>query len=67
MKICVVGLGNIGFNLFTFLCQRFPAEVLGVDVNESRVKELQSKGYSVTSDYQVLTEIDVWLMVSFHR
>jgi len=62
MKICVVGLGNIGFNLFTFLCQRFPAEVLGVDVNESRVKELQSKGYSVTSDYQVLTEIDVWLM-----
>jgi len=62
MKICVVGLGNIGFNLFTYLDQRFFGEVIGVDVNESRVIELQSKGYRVTSDYRALTGIDVWLM-----
>ena len=62
MKICVVGLGNIGFNLFTYLCQKFSGEVIGVDVNESRVNELQSKGYRVTSDYRDLTGIDVWLM-----
>lgn len=62
MKICVVGLGNIGFNLFTYLSQKFTNEVIGVDVNESRVKELGSQGYRVTADYRVLTGIDVWLM-----
>lgn len=62
MKICVVGLGNIGFNLFTYLSQKFLREVIGVDVNESRVNELRSQGYRVTTDYRVLTGIDVWLM-----
>ncbi len=62
MKICVVGLGNIGFNLFTYLCQKFPGEVIGVDVNERRVNELLNQGYKVTADYLELTEIDVWLM-----
>ena len=62
MKICVVGLGNIGFNLFTYLGQRFSGEVIGVDVNESRVDELRRQGYRVTSDYRGLTGIDVWLM-----
>ncbi|MHB8076995.1 nucleotide sugar dehydrogenase [Desulfosporosinus fructosivorans] len=62
MKICVVGLGNIGFNLFTYLSHKFPGEVQGVDVNESRVNELLHQGYRVTSDYRALTGIDVWLM-----
>ncbi|MDR3602255.1 MAG: nucleotide sugar dehydrogenase [Desulfosporosinus sp.] len=62
MKICVVGLGNIGFNLFTYLCNKFPGEIIGVDVNESRVKELRGQGYRVTADYRALTKIDVWLM-----
>jgi len=62
MRICVVGLGNIGFNLFTYLGQRFSGEVIGVDVDDSRVTELQSQGYRVTSDYRKLKEIDVWLM-----
>lgn len=62
MKICVVGLGNIGFNLFTYLCDEFSGEITGVDVNESRVKELWSQGYRVTADYRALTEVDVWLM-----
>lgn len=62
MKICVVGLGNIGFNLFTYLGQRFSGEVIGVDVDKSRVNELRSKGYRVTSDYRELTGINVWLM-----
>lgn len=61
MKICVIGLGNIGFNLLKYLCEKLP-ETVGVDVNESRVKELRSKGYRVTSDYKKLTGIDVWLM-----
>ncbi|HWQ72591.1 MAG TPA: nucleotide sugar dehydrogenase [Desulfitobacteriaceae bacterium] len=62
MKICVVGLGNIGFNLFIYLCQKFFGEVIGVDVNERRIKELRNEGYNVTSDYRSLTGIDVWLM-----
>lgn len=62
MKICVVGLGNIGFNLFNYLCQIFSKEVIGVDVNESRVEELRRQGYRVTADYRDLTGIDVWLM-----
>ncbi|KGK85750.1 nucleotide sugar dehydrogenase [Desulfosporosinus sp. HMP52] len=62
MKICVVGLGNIGFNLFAYLDQKFAGEVIGVDVNESRVKELRRQGYRVTTDYWALTGIDVWLM-----
>ncbi|MDR3539833.1 MAG: nucleotide sugar dehydrogenase [Desulfosporosinus sp.] len=62
MKICVVGLGNIGFNLFTYISLKFPGEIVGVDVNESRVKELRSLGYRVTTDYRALTGIDVWLM-----
>lgn len=62
MKICVVGLGNIGFNLFTYLSHKFPEEVIGVDVNESRVNELKLQGYRVTVDYGALTGMDVWLM-----
>ncbi|MBC2728512.1 NAD-binding protein [Desulfosporosinus sp.] len=62
MKICVVGLGNIGFNLFAYLDQKFSGEVIGVDVNESRVKELRRQGYRVTTDYRALTGIDIWLM-----
>lgn len=62
MKICVVGLGNIGFNLFTYLNQKFPGEVIGVDVNESRVNQLRGQGFRVTADYRALTGIDVWLM-----
>ncbi|HEY8911412.1 MAG TPA: nucleotide sugar dehydrogenase [Desulfosporosinus sp.] len=62
MKICVVGLGNIGFNLFTYLCQELSGEVIGVDVNESRVDELRCQGHRVTEDYRDLTGIDVWLM-----
>jgi len=62
MKICVVGLGNIGFNLFTYLDQKFSGEVIGVDVNKSRVDELRRQGHRVTADYRALTGIDVWLM-----
>jgi nucleotide sugar dehydrogenase len=62
MKICVVGLGNIGFNLFAFLCEKFPGEVIGVDVNKSRVNDLLRQGYKVTDNYGDLNEIDVWLM-----
>ncbi|AFM39688.1 UDP-N-acetyl-D-mannosaminuronate dehydrogenase [Desulfosporosinus acidiphilus SJ4] len=62
MKICVVGLGNIGFNLFTFLCEKFPGEVSGVDVNRKRVQELRRQGYEVTDNYGDLVGIDVWLM-----
>jgi len=62
LKICVVGLGNIGFNLFTYLGEKFPGQVIGVDVNDHRVKDLQNKGHHVTSNYQELTGIDVWLM-----
>ncbi|WP_104372592.1 nucleotide sugar dehydrogenase [Desulfocucumis palustris] len=62
MKICVVGLGSIGFNLFTHLGRKFPGEVIGVDVNESRVSELRRQGFEVTADYRNLTGIDVWLM-----
>jgi len=31
-------------------------------VNESRVEELRSQGYRVTTDYRALTGIDIWLM-----
>lgn len=62
MKICVVGLGNIGFNLFLYLSQKFPGEVTGVDINIERIQKLCSQGYAVTADYQGLSEIDVWLM-----
>lgn len=63
MNICVVGLGNIGFNLFTFLQGRFPGMVTGIDINTERIRELQKLGYEVTADYELLTRVDVWLMV----
>lgn len=62
MRICVVGLGNIGFNLFTYLTHKFPGEVIGVDVNEKRVHELRSAGFRVTSDYRTLTGVNSWLL-----
>lgn len=62
MKICVVGLGNIGFNLFTYLEQKFPGTVIGVDVDKNKVNELRHQGHRVTADYRALTGIDVWLM-----
>jgi nucleotide sugar dehydrogenase len=62
MNICVVGLGNIGYNLFTYLNRKFSGKVIGVDVNESRVSELRRQGHKVTANYRDLTGIDIWLM-----
>lgn len=62
MKIAVVGLGNIGFNLFTYINKKYPNSVIGVDVNASRVNDLRSQGHRVTTDYRALTGIDVWLL-----
>ena len=62
MKICVVGLGNIGFNLFAYLLDRFSRDVVGVDVDGNRIRELEKRGYPVTQDYTGLADIDVWLM-----
>ncbi|MEL1135722.1 NAD-binding protein [Desulfitobacterium sp. THU1] len=62
MKIAVVGLGNIGFNLFLYLNKKFPSSVIGVDIDASRVNELRNQGYRVTTDYRALTGIDTWLL-----
>jgi len=62
MHICVVGLGNIGFNLLTYLVERFPGEVTGVDINRQRIEEITGLGVKVTSDYQTLNAIDTWVL-----
>ena len=62
MHICVVGLGNIGFNLLTYLVEEFPGEVTGVDINGQRIAEIQELGFKVTSDYQTLNAIDTWVL-----
>lgn len=62
MKIAVVGLGNIGFNLFSHINHKFPNSVIGVDIDAKLVDELRSKGYRVTTDYRALTGIDLWLL-----
>lgn len=62
MKIAVIGLGNIGFNLFTYLNSKFPQSVIGLDINAERVSELRNQGYRVTTDYRALTSIDIWLL-----
>ncbi|KGP76183.1 nucleotide sugar dehydrogenase [Desulfosporosinus sp. Tol-M] len=62
MHICVVGLGNIGFNLLTYLVERFPGEVTGVDINRQRIEMIQELGFKVTSDYQMLNAIDTWVL-----
>lgn len=62
MQICVVGLGNIGFNLLCYLLTKFPGLVSGVDIDKARVSQLKHQGYPVTDDYGELAEIDVWLM-----
>lgn len=62
MHICVVGLGNIGFNLLTYLVERFPEEVTGVDINGQRIEEIQELGFKVSSDYQTLKAIDTWVL-----
>lgn len=62
MRICVVGLGAIGFNLFTHLVRKISGEVLGVDVDERKITELRQQGFKVTADYRELKEVDVWLM-----
>ncbi len=62
MRICVVGLGNIGYNLFQLLSEKFPGMVTGVDVNEELVTRLRQVGHDVVADYESLTDIDMWLM-----
>jgi len=62
MKIAVVGLGNIGFNLYSHIKKFYPNSVIGVDINADLVKELRNQGHRVTTDYRVLTGIDVWLL-----
>ncbi|TWH58194.1 nucleotide sugar dehydrogenase [Desulfitobacterium sp. LBE] len=62
MKIAVVGLGNIGFNLFSYINKKYPNSVVGVDIDAGRVNDLRSQGYRVTTDYRALTGIDIWLL-----
>ncbi|MGE4272771.1 MAG: nucleotide sugar dehydrogenase [Desulfitobacterium sp.] len=62
MKIAVVGLGNIGFNLFLYLNKKFPNSVIGVDIDANRVNDLRNLGHRVTTDYRALTSIDTWLL-----
>ncbi|MFZ5644672.1 MAG: nucleotide sugar dehydrogenase [Bacillota bacterium] len=63
MNICVVGLGNIGLNLYTHLLSIFPNSVTGIDINRSRVSELKKLGYRVAWDYTAVNGVDVWLLV----
>ncbi|MHB1651440.1 MAG: NAD-binding protein [Desulfitobacteriaceae bacterium] len=63
MKICVVGLGNIGLNLLAYLREKFPGKVVGVDIDSERINKLQQEGYEVTANYSILPVIDVWLLV----
>ena len=62
MKICVVGLGNIGLNLLDFIQSRYPGQVVGIDIDQARVDFLKSQGYDVFSDYKELKDIEIWLM-----
>ena len=62
MHICVVGLGNIGFNLLTYLVERYPGGVTGVDINGQRIEEIQELGFKVTTEYQTLKAIDTWVL-----
>jgi len=62
MKIAVVGLGNIGFSLFSHINHKFPNSVIGIDIDSALVEKLRNKGYRVTTDYRALTGIDVWLL-----
>lgn len=47
MKICIVGLGYVGLPLANAFSERY--EVVGFDINQSRIKELQS-GYDRTDE-----------------
>lgn len=47
MKICIVGLGYVGLPLAHAFSERY--EVVGFDINQSRIKELQS-GYDRTDE-----------------
>ena len=61
LKICVVGLGNIGLQLLMDLNRRkIPAA--GVDVKLEVVESLRLEGYQVDTDIRDFQDTDAWLV-----
>lgn len=61
MKVCIVGLGNVGLSLY----QHFKAldlDVIGVEINPQRVAELKRAGCQVYTKLEHAAENDVWII-----
>jgi len=50
MKVCIVGMGEIGSGLYSAMNSSGIDEIVGVDVNPKRVEALKSRGFNVTSE-----------------
>lgn len=61
MKTCVIGLGNIGFQLFMDL-YRNNVPVSGVDVKPDVITALKSEGFNVSTNPREFSDVDVWLV-----
>lgn len=64
MRVCVVGVGNIGLNLLQSL-RRAGVEAVGLDISEQRVRELAEQQVAgVFRDSAQATDVDVWIITT---
>ena len=67
MKIGMVGLGKMGFNLVLNLMEN-GHEVVANDINKDAMNEIESKGAQTAPDYKTMVEMlpqprVIWLMI----
>ncbi|HEY3314438.1 MAG TPA: NAD-binding protein [Bacillota bacterium] len=60
--ICVVGLGNIGENLYRSLVSRVQGEVIGIDIEEPLVRRLRRQGVRAFTALPSGTPISAYLI-----
>jgi len=57
MKVCVIGLGEIGFNLMTDLVEKNIDTIFGVDISDEKINLAKKKGFAagkkIPLDYEV--------------
>ena len=67
MKLGMVGLGKMGFNLVLNLMEN-GHEVVANDINPDAMKDIESKGAQIAADYKTMVEMlptprVIWLMI----
>lgn len=66
MKVCVIGLGRIGFSTAEYVESR-GFEVFGYDIDPQAVKLAKSKGITASEEWaKIPSDTDVFIVLHLH-